>query len=85
MVSVGWDGQLYDCDFNQMLDLPIQASGRRKTSPIQSHALESRSIVWEPLFWLHRGPGIESAAVPRPKPPVDLVTLSNRTSFHVRT
>jgi radical SAM/Cys-rich protein len=23
MVSVGWDGRLYDCDFNQMLDLPI--------------------------------------------------------------
>jgi radical SAM/Cys-rich protein len=23
LVSVGWDGQLYDCDFNQMLDIPI--------------------------------------------------------------
>lgn len=22
LLSVGWDGQLYDCDFNQMLDLP---------------------------------------------------------------
>jgi radical SAM/Cys-rich protein len=22
-VSVGWDGRLYDCDFNQMLDLPL--------------------------------------------------------------
>lgn len=22
-LSVGWDGQLYDCDFNQMLDLPV--------------------------------------------------------------
>jgi radical SAM/Cys-rich protein len=22
-LSVGWDGQLYDCDFNQMLDLPL--------------------------------------------------------------
>jgi hypothetical protein len=21
LVSVGWDGKLYDCDFNQMLDL----------------------------------------------------------------
>ena len=21
-ISVGWDGKLYDCDFNQMLDLP---------------------------------------------------------------
>jgi radical SAM/Cys-rich protein len=23
LVSVGWDGRLYDCDFNQMLDIPI--------------------------------------------------------------
>ncbi|HEU4685861.1 MAG TPA: arsenosugar biosynthesis radical SAM (seleno)protein ArsS [Nitrospira sp.] len=22
-ISVGWDGKLYDCDFNQMLDLPV--------------------------------------------------------------
>jgi len=22
-VSVGWDGSIYDCDFNQMLDLPV--------------------------------------------------------------
>ena len=25
-VSVGWDGQLFDCDFNQMLELPITKS-----------------------------------------------------------
>ncbi len=23
LISVGWDGQLYDCDFNAMLDLPV--------------------------------------------------------------
>ena len=23
LISVGWDGGIYDCDFNQMLDLPI--------------------------------------------------------------
>jgi radical SAM/Cys-rich protein len=23
LISVGWDGQIYDCDFNQMLDIPI--------------------------------------------------------------
>jgi len=29
-ISVGWDGTLYDCDFNQMLNLPIaDDSGRR--------------------------------------------------------
>ncbi len=23
LLSIGWDGQLYDCDFNQMLELPL--------------------------------------------------------------
>lgn len=26
-ISVDWLGRLYDCDFNQMLDLPLRASG----------------------------------------------------------
>ncbi len=25
-LSVGWDGLLYDCDFNQMLELPVRSS-----------------------------------------------------------
>ena len=31
LVSVGWDGRLYDCDFNQMLEMPIGAAGERRT------------------------------------------------------
>src|SRR5437762_752152 len=34
LVSVGWDGALYDCDFNQMLEigmLQIGRNGRRPT------------------------------------------------------
>jgi radical SAM/Cys-rich protein len=27
-LSVGWDGTLYDCDFNQMLDLPVSEAPR---------------------------------------------------------
>lgn len=23
LISIGWDGQIYDCDFNQMLELPL--------------------------------------------------------------
>jgi Protein of unknown function (DUF3641) len=23
LVSVGWNGRLYDCDFNQMLEIPL--------------------------------------------------------------
>lgn len=28
LVSVGWDGRLFDCDFNQMLELPLGAGAR---------------------------------------------------------
>lgn len=27
-LSVGWDGTLYDCDFNQMLEMPVKAEPR---------------------------------------------------------
>ncbi|NND95371.1 MAG: radical SAM/Cys-rich domain protein [Flavobacteriales bacterium] len=27
-ISVGWDGYLYDCDFNQMLELKVEAKGK---------------------------------------------------------
>jgi len=30
LVSVGWDGRIYDCDFNQMLEIPIGAAGTRR-------------------------------------------------------
>ena len=44
-LSVGWDGTLYDCDFNQMLDLPVDhgaPSHIRDFSPTQLH---QRQIV----------------------------------------
>jgi len=28
LLSVGWDGSLYDCDFNQMLEMPLGAGPR---------------------------------------------------------
>ena len=28
IISVGWDGTLYDCDFNQMLEMPVLGSPR---------------------------------------------------------
>ncbi len=28
LVSVDWEGYLYDCDFNQMLGLPLREGGR---------------------------------------------------------
>jgi radical SAM/Cys-rich protein len=32
LVSVGWDGQIYDCDFNQMLEIPLAANRSRATT-----------------------------------------------------
>lgn len=34
LVSVGWEGTLYDCDFNQMLELPLSRSGGSVTRPL---------------------------------------------------
>jgi radical SAM/Cys-rich protein len=31
LVSIDWQGYLYDCDFNQMLGLPLAIGGRRRT------------------------------------------------------
>lgn len=31
LISIDWQGYVYDCDFNQMLDLPLLDSGRPKT------------------------------------------------------
>ncbi len=43
-LSVGWDGYLYDCDFNQMLDLKVQdAPGHIKDFDLD--ALNQRRIV----------------------------------------
>jgi radical SAM/Cys-rich protein len=30
LVSIDWQGYLYDCDFNQMLGLPLVVAGRRR-------------------------------------------------------
>jgi radical SAM/Cys-rich protein len=35
MVSVGWDGRLYDCDFNQMLELEV--GDARESRPVPRH------------------------------------------------
>jgi radical SAM/Cys-rich protein len=45
MLSVGWDGTLYDCDFNQMLELPISASATRSIFDAERAVLEGREIA----------------------------------------
>jgi len=43
-ISVGWDGQLYDCDFNQMLELGVAASSKNIMN-FDSEGLLKRNIV----------------------------------------
>jgi len=32
LISVGYDGSLYDCDFNQQIELPAEMSGSARPS-----------------------------------------------------
>lgn len=45
MLSVGWDGRLFDCDFNQMLDLEVGFGAPRNIREFDRAALEARRIV----------------------------------------
>lgn len=43
-ISIGWDGYIYDCDFNQMLDLKIAAKGQH-LSEFDLDQIENRNII----------------------------------------
>lgn len=44
-LSIGWDGTLYDCDFNQMLDLPVSHGAPRHIRDFDLSRLVTRRIV----------------------------------------
>jgi radical SAM/Cys-rich protein len=44
-LSVGWDGRLYDCDFNQMLELPVGHGAPAHIRDFDPEALATRRIV----------------------------------------
>jgi radical SAM/Cys-rich protein len=44
LVSVGWDGRLYDCDFNQALGLGLRRSAPRHIGKFD-HAVLSRRVI----------------------------------------
>lgn len=44
-ISIGWDGYLYDCDFNQMLELKVKHPERQHISQFTFEALDKRDIV----------------------------------------
>lgn len=45
LVSVGWDGALYDCDFNQMLDLGVGFGAPAHIRDFSAERLAARRIV----------------------------------------
>jgi radical SAM/Cys-rich protein len=45
MISVGWDGTLYDCDFNQMLDLRVRPEAGRHIRDFDVARHSGRRIV----------------------------------------
>lgn len=47
-LSVSWDGRLFDCDFNQMLELEVDARYPRHIRDFNKALLERREIVLAP-------------------------------------
>jgi radical SAM/Cys-rich protein len=45
MISVGWDGALYDCDFNQMLGMPVNHGAPAHVREFDAAVLARREIV----------------------------------------
>lgn len=45
LISVSWTGELYDCDFNQMLELPVEERAPQHISEFDLERLEARRIV----------------------------------------
>ena len=44
-LSVGWNGKLYDCDFNQMLELPVNHGAPTDVDIFDFEKLKTRRIV----------------------------------------
>lgn len=44
-LSIGWDGRLFDCDFNQMLEMPVDAIAPQTIRQFDAGALAQRSIA----------------------------------------
>ncbi len=50
LVSIGWRGSVYDCDFNQMLQMPIDGPPGSEGAPgsIEEHVVEAESKkLWD--------------------------------------
>ena len=43
-LSISWDGYIYDCDFNQMLDLKVATKGQHLRE-FNAQELQERTII----------------------------------------
>ena len=60
LISVDWQGYVYDCDFNQMLKLPLGGNGPGRThlaELLDRELTGARIARRRPLLRLHRRPG----------------------------
>jgi len=48
LISVGWEGQIYDCDFNQMLELPVSVPQSQHIRDFNFSTLANRPITTGP-------------------------------------
>ncbi|MGY3051939.1 radical SAM/Cys-rich protein [Pedobacter sp. UYEF25] len=44
-ISIGWDGYLFDCDFNQMLDLKVDVKFTKHLRDFDLNLLNNRNII----------------------------------------
>lgn len=60
LLSVNWEGYIYDCDFNQMLDLPLKLNGHKRThlkNLLQDNVENNRIIVADHCYGCTAGGG----------------------------
>lgn len=58
LVSVGWQGELYDCDFNQMLEMPLEGSNKNIWQLSSFDELQNQGILFaEHCFGCTAGAG----------------------------
>jgi radical SAM/Cys-rich protein len=57
MLSVGWDGRLYDCDFNQMLEMKLPGQAQTIWDVDSLAAIDRRVAVGPHCFGCTAGAG----------------------------
>ena len=66
-LSVGWDGTLYDCDFNQMLEMPVAFGAPRHIRDFSAGRLHRRQItVGQHCYGCTAGSGSSCGGVTTP-------------------